>query len=347
MPRSDFRSDLLTRPTPAMEAAMRAACARPWSFDLREDEDQLALEAELAALLGHEDALVMPTATMANEIALMLLARPGETVVAPAEAHVATSEAGAPAALAGVTLRLLDSHDPPAEAWEAALATGADALRARVGAVVVENTHNRAGGAAITAASCDAILAIARRRGVGAHLDGARLFNAAVALDTPPSRLASAFDTVCVSLNKGLGAPVGAALAGSRRRIAEALVLRQRLGGGIRPTAILAAAARVALAGWRDAAADHRRAATLAAGLAELRDFTPLRPAHPTNIVVARTSRDVGSVLAALAARGVLALPFGPGRIRFVVYRGIDDGDIAAALTACREIAASPDGQER
>jgi threonine aldolase len=341
---ADFRSDLLTRPTPAMAAAMRAACDRPWSFDLREDPDQRALESDLAAMLGQEDALVMPTATMANEIALMLLARPGEIVLTPAEAHVDTSEAGAPAALAGVTLRALSGHAPPAEAWETALAPAADALRARVGAILVENTHNRAGGAAVPAAACDAILAVARRHGVATHLDGARLFNAAIALGTDPARLAAGFDTVCVSLNKGLGAPIGAALAASRSRIEQALTLRQRLGGGIRPTAVFAAAARVALASWRDAAEDHRRAERLAAGLAGLPDFEPIRPAHPTNIVVVRTTRDVGAALAALAARGILALPFGAGRLRFVVYRGIDDDDIAAAIAACRAIAGTAVG---
>lgn len=346
MPPHDFRSDLLTRPSPAMQAAMQAACMRPWSFDLREDEDQRALESDLAALLGQEDALLMPTATMANEIALMLLARPGQVVVAPADVHVATSEAGAPAALAGVTLRLLDGHEPTAAAWDAALAPAADALRARVGAILVENTHNRAGGAAISAAACDAALAAARRHGVGAHLDGARLFNAAVALDETPARLAAGFDTVCVSLNKGLGAPIGAALAGSRRLIAEALVLRQRLGGGIRPTAIFAAAARVALSDWRDLAEDHRRAAALAAGLDGLPGLQTLRPACPTNIVVVRTARELGRFLADLAARGVLALAFGPGRVRFVVHRDLTCDDIAAAIAACRDIAASSTGSE-
>ncbi len=337
----DLRSDLLTRPTPAMVEAMNAACDRPWAFDLREDPDQRALEEEIAALLGHEDALVMPTSTMANEIALMLLARPGETVLAPAEVHIVTSEAGAPAALAGVTVRCLDAHEPALETWRDALDARPDALRARVGAIVIENTHNRAGGAAIDVATISAILALARGHGVAAHLDGARMFNAAVALDAAPAALASGFDTVTVSLNKGLGAPIGAALAGSRALVTEALVLRQRLGGGIRPTAIFAAAARVALAGWRDAAEDHRRAAMLAAGLAAIPGLGVVRPAHPTNIVVVEfADLDVASVQASLAAAGILAIPFGSRRLRFVVYRGIDDADIARVLAACRTLPA-------
>lgn len=332
----DLRSDLLTRPTPAMLAAMTAACARPWSFDLREDPDQRALEHDVATLLGHEDALIMPTSTMANEIALMLLARPGDTVLAPAEVHIVTSEAGAPAALAGVTVRTLGAQEPPLEAWQEALRARPDALRARIAAIALENTHNRAGGAAIDVATTSAILALARSHGVGAHLDGARLFNAAVALDAAPAALAAGFDTVTVSLNKGLGAPIGAVLAGSRTRIAEALVLRQRLGGGIRPTAIFAAAGRVALAAWRDAAEDHRRAAALAAGVDALPGLRVVKPAHTTNIVVVELPAiEVATAEALLAAAGILAIPFGPRRLRFVVYRGIGDADIVRTIAAC------------
>jgi threonine aldolase len=335
----DLRSDLLTRPTPGMIEAMCAASLRPWSFDLREDPDQRALEAELAALLGHEDALIMPTSTMANEVALMLLARPGETILAPAEIHIVTSEAGAPAALAGVVVRSLDTHIPALEDWRAALAAKPDALRSRIAAIALENTHNRAGGAAIDVAATSAVLALARTHRVGAHLDGARLFNAAIALGAAPAALAAGFDTVTISLNKGLGAPIGAALVGSRALIEQALVLRQRLGGGIRPTAIFAATARVALARWRDAAEDHRRAATLADGIDGLAGLRVVRPAHPTNIVVAELDGlDVAQAEAKLAARGILAIPFGPRRLRFVVYRGIDDADIIHTIAACREI---------
>lgn len=341
----DLRSDLLTRPTPPMLAAMTAACARPWSFDLREDPDQRALEHDLATLLGHEDALIMPTSTMANEIALMLLARPGETILAPAEIHIVTSEAGAPAALAGAVVRSLTAYEPTLEEWRAAMTAKPDALRSRIAAIAMENTHNRAGGAAIDVASTAAVLAVARSHGLAAHLDGARLFNAAVALDTGPAALAAGFDTVTVSLNKGLGAPIGAALAGSRARIAEALVLRQRLGGGMRPTAVFAAAARVALAAWREVDDDHRRAAALVAGIDGLPGLRVVRPTHPTNIVVVEFDRlDVAAVEAALAAHGVLAIPFGARRLRFVVYRGIDDADIAHAIAACRAITRDTNG---
>ncbi len=338
----DLRSDLLTRPTPEMRAAMEAACARPWSFELREDPDQRALEAELAALLGHEDALVMPSSTMANEIALLLLTRPGDVVIAPAETHIVTSEAGAPAALAGVRVECLAAFEPPEAAWAQAAAARPDALRARVAAFALENTHNRAGGAAIAPAATDAILAIARAQGIAVHLDGARIFNAAIALDVPIARLTRGFDTVTVSLNKGLGAPLGAALVSSRGHIAGALALRQRLGGGIRPTAIFAAAARVALGAWREVAQDHRRAAILADGLAAIPGVAIQRPATPTNIVLVEfDAREPAELCVALAAEGVQAIPFGVRRVRFVTYRGIDDDDIAHTIAACRRVAAS------
>lgn len=335
----DLRSDLLTRPTPDMLAAMNAACARPWSFDLRDDPDQRALEAELATVLGHEDALIMPTSTMANQIALLLLARPGEIVLGPADLHIATSEAGGAAALAGVAFRELEAHEPPLASWHAALQAKPDAQRSRIAAIALENTHNRAGGAATDVATGRAILDLARAHGLPAHLDGARLFNAAVATDAAPAAIAAGFDTVTVSLNKGLGAPIGGALVGSRARIAEALILRQRLGGGMRPTAVFAAAARVALARWRDLAEDHRRAAMLVAGIEGVSGLRAVKPRFPTNIVVVEFERlDVAAAEAALAAAGVLAIPFGPKRLRFVVYRGLEDADIAHAIAACRAL---------
>lgn len=342
----DLRSDFLTRPTPAMLEAMNAACTRPWAFGLRDDPDQRALEEELATLLGHEDALIMPTSTMANQVALLLLTRPGEIVLGPEDLHLASSEAGAAAALAGIAVRGLGSHEPPLDAWRTALRALPDAQRSRIAAIALENTHNRAAGAAIDAATTEAILALARAHGVAAHLDGARLFNAAVATGAAPAALAAGFDTVTVSLNKGLGAPIGAALVASRSRVAEALILRQRLGGGIRPTAVFAAAARVAVAGWRDAVEDHRRAAAFATGIEGARGLSIVRPAHPTNIVVVEFEHlDADSAVAALAAAGVLAMPFGPRRLRFVIYRDIDDGDIARAVTACRALSGTGDGR--
>jgi threonine aldolase len=179
------------------------------------------------------------------------------------------------------------------------------------------------------------ILAVARRHGVKVHLDGSRLFNAAVALGCEPKDLAGACDTVSVSLNKGLGAPIGAALAGSKSAIARALRLRQRLGGSIRPTAMPAAATLVALEDWRRVGEDHRRAARLAEGLARLPGVKIAPP--QTNIVAVEILRDGVSSEAMcerLARRGVLTIPFGARRIRMVVYADIDDAAVEYAIGA-------------
>lgn len=339
----DLRSDLLTRPTSAMRRAMEEAAMAAPAFGLREDSRQRRLEERTAELLGTEDALLFPTCTMANEAAIMLWARPGEAVVCDAGAHVVGSEAGAPAALAGVTLRTLsDPHGaPPAEAWAVAATPPRDAQRARAALFVLEQTHNRAGGHALPLAHTDAVAARARRAGARLHLDGARLFNAAVALEQTPARLACGADSVAISLNKGLGAPQGAMLAGPAAFIAEALRVRQMLGGGIRPSGMIAAAGLVALEDWSHLAKDHLRAAALAEGARGLAGLTPLVPPRATNIVVLRLEQrhgDAETVARNLAAEGVLVLPFGPDLLRLATYRGVTDKDVARALQALARV---------
>jgi threonine aldolase len=334
----DLRSDFLTRPTPAMQAAMATAAAAPAHFGLREDPRQQALERRVATLLGMEDALLFPTCTMANEVALMLLTSPGDLVLAPARPHVVTSEAGAPAALAGVAVVELPDQGPcpPASAWREAARAPHDELKPRIAALVLENTHNRSGGIPIDAADARAVVAVARAHGLRAHLDGSRLFNAAVACRVAPAALCEGFDTVAISLNKGLGAPLGAMLAGSAALMARAIVLRQRLGGGMRPTGIVSAAALVALEDWTHLAIDHDRARALAMGLADVRGIRVDVEAVRTNIVVAEVAEggDAAQACARLASHGVLALPFGTSRIRLVTYRDIDDDDVARAVAA-------------
>ncbi|MGE0802682.1 MAG: low specificity L-threonine aldolase [Lautropia sp.] len=337
----DLRSDLLSRPSPAMRRAIVAALERPAAFGLREDADQRALERAVADRLGTEDALLFPTCSMANEAALLALTRPGDLVLAQPDVHLLTSEAGAPAALAGVQIVAVDAVDccPPADAWRARLVPVDDPLKARVAAVALENTHNRAGGLAWAPAYGAAVLAAARAHGVAAHLDGSRLPNAAVALGVAPDALAAGFDTVALSLNKGLGAPLGAALAGRGTTIARALALRQRLGGGWRPTALVAAPARVALEeDWAHIADDHRRASRLAAALAATPGLLLDATRVTTNIVVADLAGDLAAdadaVVVALADAGVLALAFGPRRLRFVTYRGLTDDDVDRAAAA-------------
>ena len=332
----DLRSDFLSRPTAAMRRSMDLAAAEQCHFGLREDPHQAALERRAAELLGKEDALLVPTCTMANEIALMLLARPGEVVAAQADAHIVTSEAGAPAALGGLFVASVvgDAVMPPVEAWTAIARRGADELKPRVAAFSIENTHNRGGGAVLTADYTAAICGVAKAHGLSVHLDGSRLFNAAVALGCDPIGLTQDCDTVALSLNKGLGAPVGAILAGSRELIASALVVRQRLGGGFRPTGVIAAAGMIALEDWSHLAADHERAKRLALELSKVPGLSVRADFVETNIVAVKISAAEvapAQLCQRLAEKGILALPFGSERIRLVTYRDIDDEAIDRA----------------
>jgi len=232
----DLRSDFLAHGTPAMTEAWARAAREPYRFGLREDPHQAALERRIADMTAHEDALVFPTCTMANLVEIMLNATRGTRVLTHEGAHVITSEACGAAAFAGVQLVPLvgDPQSNQPEQWRTA-ATEGDAQKPATSLFVLENTHNRAAGLPLPLSYTTAVLAIARERGIRTHLDGSRLFHAAAALGTTIDALARGFDTVSLSLNKGFGAPIAAALAGSRSSIEQAVILRQRLGGGIRP----------------------------------------------------------------------------------------------------------------
>lgn len=330
----DLRSDFLTRPTPAMLAA-GAAAAADLHFGLREDPQQLALEQRLADMLGHEDALVFPTCTMANLTAALLLGRRGTRAVMQREAHVLTSEAGGMAGLAGLLPDPLpgDAAMPDLESWDRAAAVG-DEQKPPASMFVLENTHNRAGGIAVPCAYSDAVVAIGRSAGMALHLDGSRLFNAAAALGVTVADLARGFDTVSVSLNKSFGAPLAAALAGSCALIEQAVTVRQRLGGGIRPTGPPAAAT---LAGLDQShfLETHTLAAKLASGLAAVPGLRVDTAGTRTNIVVAEVVEfavTVPQVRDRIRREGLLALPFDLRRLRFVVYRGITAQDIDRAV---------------
>lgn len=336
----DLRSDVLSRPSVEMVEAMLRVAREPAHFGLREDPRQQELERQMAELVGQEDALLFPTCTMANEVGLMLLTRPGDTVAAPRDVHMATSEANAAAVLSGVRLEFLpgDAPLPPLTEWQAMASRKSDAQNPPVSTFLIENSHNRSGGAVIDEHSTMALSNLAKNHGIKLMIDGARLFNAAIALGASPAALARHADAISISLNKSLGAPNGAILAGSRALIERALVLRQRLGGGIRPTGMLAAAGLVAIASWTRLAEDQSRAKRLAEGLTALPGLSVVAPA--TNIVVISikapgpTSQEL---CAHLAAHGVLVLPFGADRIRMVIYRDIDDDTVDATIAATRK----------
>jgi threonine aldolase len=337
----DLRSDFLTRPTAAMLSAA-AAAESSRHFGLREDPWQRRLEARVAELVGMEDALVFPTCTMANTTALMLGAPPGSRVVTQDEAHVLISEAGAGAALGGLVMTSVGVPGavPPLAAWERALGDRGDTQRPAVRLCVLENTHNRSGGVPIQRDDVAAVIALARARRIGLHLDGARLFDAAYALGTPAATLAAGFDTVSVSFNKGFGAPIAAALAGSTALIEAALIVRQRLGGGIRPTGPAAAATLAGLEDFSHFAEVHGLARRLAAGLSAQAGLAVEEARLRTNMVIVRSQApdDALGLCTRLAARGLLALPFDKQRIRFVVYRGITPGHVERALAIASDV---------
>ncbi len=326
----DLRSDTLTRPTPAMRAAMLAAEVGDDVFG--EDPTVTALEARAAALLGHEAALFCPTGSMANLLGVWLLAAPGEEVLCDVQAHVVRAELGAHAALHGVTTRTFGSADGVADPDVVAgmLSVGTRPYIVETGVVALENTHNFGGGTVQPLESLRAVAERCRAYGVRLHLDGARLANAHVATGVPLASYGSLFDTVTLCLSKGLGAPVGSMLASSADRVARARVQRKRLGGGWRQAGMLAAAGLHALdhhvARLVD---DHAAARGFAAAVA---DRTGTVVDVPTNIVVLPTGdTPAAQVVAAAAERGVALAAVGPRLVRAVTHLDVTVDDCRAA----------------
>ena len=266
----DLRSDYYPLARPDVLAAMAAAAAVGGGFDTRDDPFVRALEQLAAEILGKDDALFLPTCSMANQTAIQLFCQRGDGYVAEATSHVIVAEHGAPAALAGATALPIAGRDrqPDVAALEAVLDEPPIDVVPRL--LVLENTHTRLGGLPLTVEATRTLAAAARSAGMAVHLDGARLLNACVALGCRPDELAAPADTVSLSLNKGLGAPTGAILAGPRERIREAVKVRSRVGGNWRGAGMLAAGASAALkAGHAHLAADHEHALQLADLLAD------------------------------------------------------------------------------
>ena len=342
----DLRSDFLGPPTPAMLEAMASAAAEADGFELRENRHQRALESYAAELLGKEDALLLPTCTMANLVAVMAQSSPGDVAVTDAMSHMVLSEAGGIAAVAGVMIRGLAGVNGqlPLDELSAALEAPVDAQRPPAKLVLLETTHNRAGGMPLPLTHIEAVGERARRAGAAVHIDGARFFNAAVALDVAPAAMAAPADTLSLSLNKGLCAPNGALLVGSRDIVARALVLRQRLGGGVRPAGATAAAGLVALQTMLpQLQRDHDHARALAILLQQL-GFVAGPQRGGTNIVLVDlglAAAGVDGFIAALAANGVRVIPFGDGRLRLCLHRGIEADDVSAIASAFRAACAA------
>ena len=337
MPLIDLRSDTVTRPTSAMRRAMAEAEVGDDVFG--EDPTVRRLEERTAAVLGKEAGLFVPSGVMGNQIAIRVHARSGEEAVVAERSHIYHYEAAAPAALWGVGLRPVGGMSGVLTAEDVeAVVQGDHDWEARTALVCLENTVNKAGGVAVPLAAIEPVAKVTKKHGLALHLDGARLWNAAVALGESPAGLAAPFDTVNVCLSKGLGAPVGSVLAGSAEHIRLARRARKLLGGGMRQSGVIAAAALVALDDFEadDHAmlrADHAHAARLSEAVGELATARLVRPPD-TNIVLFETDRPAPEVIAELAERGVLVTQFGPHIVRATFHRDVSAESVDAAIEA-------------
>ncbi|GGN05371.1 threonine aldolase [Lentzea pudingi] len=324
----DLRSDTVTKPDEAMRRAMAAAEVGDDVLD--HDPTMAALEERVASLLGVEAALWVPSGSMGNLIALYLHLSRGDRFLAPLGAHVLDAELGTAAWLAGGMPHAL--HDVSPSSVLAAAGGESPYYGLRTTLLCLENTHNASGGTVTSVDDHAALVAAARSAGLAVHLDGARLWNASVALGVPLTSLTLGVDTVQVCLSKGLGAPVGSVVAGSASFVVEARRVRKMLGGGVRQGGVLAAAGLVALDRIDRLAADHSNANGLASGLRAL-GWEVDEPA--TNIVLASVP-DLDKTLLSLRDVGVLASPMS-GKVRFVTHGDVDSSDVAEVLRRLRE----------
>lgn len=331
----DLRSDTVTRPTAAMLQAMMAA--EVGDDVLGEDPTVRALEAQAAALMGHEAGIFCPSGTMTNQIALQAHLRPGDEVICADTAHIYLYEGGGIAANAGASVRLLSGDRGRFSVAQAEAAIWPDDPhhpKSRV--IAVEDTSNRGGGATWPLVDLQGLRRLADERGMILHLDGARVMNRLVATGDDPRAYGALFHSISICLSKGLGAPVGSVLVGSHALIAEARRIRKRIGGGMRQAGYLAAAGIYALEHHVERLAeDHRRARRLAEALAARSDVVSVMPPE-TNIVIGRLAPGVEKAgwLAGLKDRGVLASGAGPDEVRLVTHLDAPDAAIEAACRA-------------
>ena len=310
-----------------------------------EDPSVNRLEREVAELLGTEAALFLPSGTMANQVALRTLTRPGDDVLVPADAHIVLHETGAGAANAGVQFTAIGARGTfTAEDVAAAAKPAGHIVYPPTTLLVAENTHNRAGGVVFPPEQLNAAVAAARERGLGTFLDGARLLNAAVAGGIPAADLARGFDLVSLSLSKGLGAPVGSMLAGRAELIARAHRYRRMTGGALRQAGILAAAGSHALAhNVGRLADDHANARLIAEALSGSPHVEVDLETVQTNIVVFGLADRAGipaadAFVAACRERGVLLNQFGPRTVRAVTHLDVGADDCRAAANVMCEV---------
>jgi len=335
----DLRSDTVTRPTPAMRAAMQAAEVGDDVF--HEDPTVNRLEERVAAVLGKEAALYVPSGTMSNQVCIKAHTQPGDELLCEASCHIYNFEAGGPAVLSGVTCRTLEGDHGVLDVsqFEGKVRPVNDHL-VRTRLVCLENTHNRGGGRVFPLEKVRAISAWARRHGLLMHLDGARLWNAVVATGVPAAEWARHFDSVSVCFSKGLGAPIGSALAGPREFVTRARRIRKLFGGGMRQAGVAAAGALYALEHHRTRLTeDHAHAQLLARAVRETPGLRLVPPTVETNLVwfevelETGTARDLAEFLKGL---GVLVHVSGAQVLRAVTHLDVSRQDVEKAAGALR-----------
>ena len=335
----DLRSDTVTQPTPEMRQAIAHAVVG--DDVLGDDPTVNELEATVAALLGKEAAVYMPSGTMTNQVALRTHTEPGDEIILESQAHIYYYEAGAPAALAGVMCRLVEGdHGIFTAADLQAVLRPEDEHFPRTKLVCLENTHNRGGGRIFPLPAIQEIAEVCRSQGLGLHLDGARFWNACVATGITEAEYAAPFDTVSVCFSKGLGAPVGSALVGPKPFIQRARRFRKMFGGAMRQAGILAAGALYAVQHQRDRLAeDHTNAQRLAVGLQQIDGISINVADVQTNLVYFQTDAVPAAALTAnLATMGVGVLSTGSHKLRAVTNLMVNQADIDEALN-CIEVA--------
>ena len=337
----DLRSDTVTQPTPAMREAMAAAEVGDDVYG--EDPTVNRLEREAAEVFGREAALFVPSGTMGNQIAIRLHTQHGQEVICESRAHIFDWEMATMAAFSGCVPRTV-AAERGILTWEHVRQAIGPKLyyRAQTGLICIENTHNMAGGTVTPLPVLEGIWAGAREAGLPVHLDGARVFNAAVALGVSVAELTRGFDTVMFCLSKALCAPVGSMLVGSGKAMERARMFRKALGGGMRQTGILAAAGLIALREMPDRLADDHANARLLAEAVAARSAAEIDLASvETNIVIFKLrDGDSAAFCAALKQKGVLASAIGPHGVRFVTHHDVD-------RTACERAASTVSEQLR
>ncbi len=336
----DLRSDTVTRPTPEMRAAMAAADVGDDVYG--EDPTINLLEQRAAEIFGRQAAIFVPTGSMGNQIALKLHTSPGQDVICESRAHVLDWEMNMAAMFSGCQLRTV-AADRGILRWEhiaPVLSTAGLYYKTQTGLVWIENTHNMAGGTVTPADVMQQIVEGAHAAGLPVHLDGARVFNAASALNTSVADLTRGFDTVNFCLSKGLCAPVGSVLVGTRSLIARARSVRKALGGGMRQAGILAAAGLIALEQMPQRLhEDHANARLLAEGMSDVSGLTV--PEMPeTNILIFTVRGEASRWVALMKERGVFASAIGPERVRLVTHRDVSAEQCERAVKVIADVAA-------